>query len=180
MPTLHTLSPLAQALKLRRLFQPKLLGSTLGLVLSLPMASQVMAQDIDFNIETQPLSSALQEFGRQANLQVLYSPEDVTHLNSNRLMGRYSPSAAIAQLLKNTGISFNIQGDTLIISARSDNKALNLGATSITGQALGSLTDGSGSYTTGSSNTATKLNMSLRETPSRSALSRGNAWMTKG
>lgn len=165
MPTLHTLSPLAQALKLRRLFQPKLLGSTLGLVLSLPMASQVMAQDIDFNIEAQPLSSALQEFGRQANLQVLYSPEDVTHLNSNRLMGRQSPSAAIAQLLKNTGISFNIQGDTLIISARTDNKALNLGATSITGQALGSLTDGSGSYTTGSSNTATKLNMSLRETP---------------
>ncbi|MFJ4064546.1 TonB-dependent siderophore receptor [Pseudomonas sp. NPDC089996] len=42
---------------------------------------------------------------------------------------------------------------------------LELGATEISSQALGSTTEGSGSYTTGSMSTATKLPLSMRETP---------------
>ncbi len=42
---------------------------------------------------------------------------------------------------------------------------LELGATEISSDALGSTTEGSGSYTTGSMSTATKLPMSMRETP---------------
>lgn len=40
-----------------------------------------------------------------------------------------------------------------------------LGATTVNGQGLGATTEGTGSYTTGSTNTATKLALSLRETP---------------
>ena len=42
---------------------------------------------------------------------------------------------------------------------------LELGATEISSDALGSTTEGSGSYTTGSMSTATKLPMSMRDTP---------------
>ncbi|BDM23316.1 TonB-dependent siderophore receptor [Pseudomonas sp. LRP2-20] len=42
---------------------------------------------------------------------------------------------------------------------------LELGATEISSEALGSTTEGSGSYTTGSMSTATKLPLSMRETP---------------
>jgi len=42
---------------------------------------------------------------------------------------------------------------------------LELGATEISSDTLGSTTEGSGSYTTGSMSTATKLPMSMRETP---------------
>ncbi|WP_430738603.1 TonB-dependent siderophore receptor [Pseudomonas putida] len=42
---------------------------------------------------------------------------------------------------------------------------LELGATEISSDALGSTTEGSGSYTTGSMSTATKLPLSMRETP---------------
>lgn len=40
-----------------------------------------------------------------------------------------------------------------------------LGATTVNGQGLGATTEGTGSYTTGSTNTATKLALSLQETP---------------
>ncbi|WP_426132783.1 TonB-dependent siderophore receptor [Pseudomonas sp. PWP3-1b2] len=44
-------------------------------------------------------------------------------------------------------------------------KALELGATSITAQGLGSNTEHTGAYTTGAMSTATRLNLSIKETP---------------
>ncbi len=44
-------------------------------------------------------------------------------------------------------------------------RALELGATSITAEGLGATTEHTGAYTTGSMNTATKLNLSIKETP---------------
>lgn len=165
MPTAHTLSPLTTALKLRRLLQPKLLGSTMGMVMSLPLAAQVMAQDVDFNIPSQPLSSAVLMFGQQAGLQVLFSPQDLQGLRGNAVVGRYSPQAGLGQLLGGASVNYSFQGDTLTLTARSKGDAVELGATNVTGQGLGAQTDGTGSYTTGLSSTATKMNLSLRETP---------------
>jgi len=42
---------------------------------------------------------------------------------------------------------------------------MELASTRISAQGLGSTTEDTGSYTTGSTNTATKLNLSIRETP---------------
>lgn len=42
---------------------------------------------------------------------------------------------------------------------------IELGATQVSGQQLGEITEGSESYTTGSMKTATKLPLTLRETP---------------
>lgn len=44
-------------------------------------------------------------------------------------------------------------------------RALELGSTSVTAQGLGATTENTGAYTTGSTSTATKLNLSIRETP---------------
>ncbi|CAG8871178.1 Ferric-pseudobactin 358 receptor [Pseudomonas fluorescens] len=165
MPTAHTLSPLATALKLRRLLQPKLLGTTMGMVVSLPLAAQVMAQDIDFDIPAQSLSRAVLQFGQQSGLQVLYSPQDLEGMGSNALVGRFSAQAGLARLLGDAGVSYNFQGNTLTLTARGQGDALELGATNINGQGLGAQTDGTGSYTTGLSSTATRMNLSLRETP---------------
>ncbi|WP_165447657.1 TonB-dependent siderophore receptor, partial [Pseudomonas antarctica] len=44
-------------------------------------------------------------------------------------------------------------------------KALELGATSITAEGLGTTTEHTGAYTTGSMSTATKLNLSIKDTP---------------
>ncbi|MGE7955305.1 TonB-dependent siderophore receptor [Pseudomonas sp. NPDC089530] len=48
---------------------------------------------------------------------------------------------------------------------RQQSNALELDATSVTAQGLGATTEDSGSYTTGSMSTATRLNLSIKETP---------------
>lgn len=163
MSAIHTFSPLTKALKMRRVFQPRLLSATL--VLALPFAAQVQAQTFNFNIPAQPLANALQTFGQQANLQVLYSPDDVQSLRSRAVSGALTPQAGIEQLLTGSKLAYSLEGNTLTLSSRSATGALELGATRISGEGLGSVSENTGSYTTGSTSTATKMNLSLRETP---------------
>ena len=163
MSATHNFSPLTKALMMRRVFQPRLLSATLAL--ALPFAAQVQAQTFNFNVPAQPLASALQAFGQQANLQVLYSPDDVQNLRSHAISGALSPQAGIEQLLGSSRLAYSLEGNTLTLSNRSTTGSLELGATRISGQALGAVSENTGSYTTGSTNTATKLNLSLKETP---------------
>jgi len=67
---------------MRRALNINLLPNALALAISLPVAGYVQAQEIELDIPAQPLGSALQAFGHQANMQVLYSPTDVQGKNS--------------------------------------------------------------------------------------------------
>ena len=160
------LSPLSKALSMRRAMSFNLKPCTLALAISLPIAGYVQAQEIDVNIPAQPLGAALQEFGRQTNLQVLYSPTDVQDKSSNRVKGKLAPTRAIAALLQNTGISYGLQGTTITITARaSESSTLELGATQVSANQLGTVTEDSGSYTPGTIATATRMVLTPRETP---------------
>lgn len=161
----HALSPLAKALMMRGLLKPRVLSTTLGLALALPLSAQVQAREVVFDIPAQPLSSALQSFGQQADVQLLFSPDDVMNLRATAVRGRLQPEAAIRILLGGTGLAYSLQGDTLTVTGRGSSSSVELGTTTIAASGLGSTTEGTGSYTTGSTNTATKLNLSLRETP---------------
>lgn len=161
----NTLTPLSKALMLRRMLRSSPAMATLGLALSLPLAAQVQAQEQDFDIPAQSLASALQELGRQGNLQVLFSPETVQGLRSSPVKGRFSPTQAAGELLRNSGIRYSVQDNTLIISgAAKSGAAMTLDATTINGQVLGTTTEGTNSYTTGAV-TIGKTPQSLRETP---------------
>lgn len=164
MPAQHRLTPLTKALLLQA-FSPKLAACTLGLALTLPLMGQVQAQEVTFNIPTQPLATALQAFGQQANMQVLYSPDDIKGKRSNALNGKQDPAQGIAELLKGTGVNYNLQGSSVTILTPGSAGALELGATNINGKGLSSTTENTGSYTTGPMQTATKLALSNRETP---------------
>lgn len=162
MPALHELTPLARALTIRRVFRLRSLPA-IGFALTIP-CMQVQAQEVEFNIPAQPLVSALQEFGRQANLQVLYSPSDLQGLRSNGVKGKFSSSQAVSELLRGTGVAYSLQGNTLTLRAR-DSSALELGATTVTGQGMNPTTEGTGSYTSGATAAATGLTLSPRQTP---------------
>ncbi|VVO38961.1 TonB-dependent siderophore receptor [Pseudomonas fluorescens] len=146
-PTLH-----------RTLFTSVLLTATL---LGSSMAN---AAPVKVSIPVQPLSSALTELGMQTNLQILYSPDQVAGIRSRAVSGSLEPSQALSELLKGTGISFQINGNTVTLVS-GGGSSLQLGATTISGQALGLNTEDTGSYTTGATTTATKLPLTLRETP---------------
>lgn len=161
----HVLSPLARALKTRRLFTTPRLAPPLALAMALPLSAQVQAREATFDIPAQPLARALQQFGKQADVQLLFSPDDVGNLQGATVRGRLDTETAIRALLVGTNLRYELRGDTLTISGRGPTSSVELGATTIAGTGLGSTTEGTGSYTTGQTNTATKLNLSLRETP---------------
>ena len=165
MPAPTTLTPLSKAIWMRHLLKPRLAPSLLGLVVALPLACQVQAQEISFQIPAQSLTSALQAFGQQSKLQVLYSPDQLKGLKSIAVRGSMEPTVALQKLLGSSGVAYGVSGNTITITGRSEGGALELGATSVTGQQLGETTEGTGSYTTASMSTATKLATSMRETP---------------
>lgn len=75
-------------------------------------------------------------------------------------------SDGLAQLLTGTGLRVLKGEDSYIIEVAADSEgALELGATTVTGALLSGTTEGTGSYTSRSAQTATKLPLSLRETP---------------
>ncbi|WP_438866744.1 TonB-dependent siderophore receptor [Pseudomonas sp. L1(2025)] len=149
---------------MRRLLNTPLLPRAIAFALALPVAGYVQAQEVELNVPAQPLGSALQEFGRQTNLQVLYSPTDVEGKRSHAIKGKLQPGQAMTTLLTGTGISYDLQGSSFTISA-AKTSALELGATQVTANQLGTITEGSGSYTPGTIATATRLVLSPRETP---------------
>ncbi|HCN46162.1 MAG TPA: TonB-dependent siderophore receptor, partial [Pseudomonas sp.] len=163
MHTPSRLNPLSRALLMRHALRKPVLAA-MGLAFMLPLASQVQAQEIEFNIPKQSLANALNEWGRQSNLQLLFSPEDVQGKTSTAVHGKLTPAQAAAQLLKGTGIGYSLQGDTLTLSVAGSSSAINLGATTIGAQALGTTTEDTHSYTTGAV-TIGKSTQTLRETP---------------
>lgn len=138
---------------------------------SAPITPPAMAAEqsasVAFSIPAQSLDSALTEFADQAGLRILFTSDDVAGLRSAGLDGRYPVAEALSRLLQGSGYSFQfVDEKTLTLrKASGDGAALELGATTVSGAALGSTTEGTGSYTTGATSTATKLNLSIRETP---------------
>ena len=165
MPARLGLSPLSKALTMRRALNINLLPSALALAVSLPVAGYVQAQEIELDIPAQALGSALQEFGRQANLQVLYSPTDVAGKNSSAVKGKLDPQQAINALLAGTSTTHSLSGNALTVTAAGASAGLELSPTQVTGNVLGNITEDSGSYTPGTIATATRLTLTPRETP---------------
>jgi hemoglobin/transferrin/lactoferrin receptor protein len=64
-----------------------------------------------FNIPAQPLANALNAFGRQSGLQITLSATTSRGITSNAVQGTFTPEQALAQLLRNTGISFHVTAD---------------------------------------------------------------------
>lgn len=62
-------------------------------------------------------------------------------------------------------VSPQLLADAELDDTEKTTRSLELGSTSVTAEGLGATTENSGSYTTGSTSTATKLNLSIRETP---------------
>ncbi|WP_201500714.1 TonB-dependent siderophore receptor [Pseudomonas paracarnis] len=165
MPARLGLSPLSKALSMRRALNINLLPSALALAVSMPIAGYVQAQEIELNIPAQSLGSALQEFGRQTNVQVLYSPGDVQGKNSPAVKGKMQPQQAINALLAGSQTTYNLNGNTLTVTAAGSGGGLELSPTQVTGNMLGNVTENTGSYTPGSIATATRLVLTPKETP---------------
>ena len=113
------------------------------------------------------LDAALTRLSRDTGVSIAFEQSDLAGKRSPAVQGDLSVAEAMSRLLAGSGLQAMAlgEGGYRLVPATDDSAALQLGATSITSSALGQATEGSGSYTTGSMSTATKLPLSIRETP---------------
>ncbi len=140
------------------------LASLPGLaLLPTPVLAQTQAA---YAIPAGPLGKALTQFGVQAGVTISFDTEQARHLSSTGLNGSYTVEDGLARLLANSGMHAERQGNGgYILVANAEQGALQLGATQVTTNQLGTVTEGTGSYTPGTIATATRLVLTPRETP---------------
>ncbi|CCF22166.1 TonB-dependent receptor precursor (plasmid) [Pseudorhizobium banfieldiae] len=86
----------------------------------------------DFDIPAQPLSAAINSFGRQSGLQVTLAASSSQGVTSAPVRGSMSAEQALARMLSGTGLRYRIAGGTAVISdASSDQATLANGATAL-------------------------------------------------
>lgn len=123
-------------------------------------------QTQDFAIAAQPLGSALDRFSEQTGIAFAYTSTELEGIQSPGVSGRMAPRQALVQLLAGTGISYRFTGgDTVVLSKADQSGAMMLPPVTVTGETLEGTTEGTESYTTGATSTATRLDLSLRHTP---------------
>ncbi|MEN0105425.1 MAG: TonB-dependent siderophore receptor [Pseudomonas sp.] len=117
-----------------------------------------------YNIPAQALDSALTQFADQAGLRILFSSSDVAGLRSAGLQGNFAVKEALAKLLQGSGYSVQFVDEKTFTLRKVASGSAELDAATINGNLLGA-SEGTGAYTVGTARAATKLPLSLRETP---------------
>ena len=160
--------PLFANTSMTRAVRLALFGLTLA---SLPglalMPTPALAQtQAAYAIPAGPLGKALTQFGVQAGVTSSFDTDQARHLTSTGLNGSYTVEDGLARLLANSGMHAERQSNGgYILVANAEQSALQLGATQVTTNQLGTVTEGTGSYTPGTIATATRLVLTPRETP---------------
>ncbi|MFC7380502.1 type IV secretory system conjugative DNA transfer family protein [Brevundimonas sp. GCM10030266] len=93
--------------------------STALVALMLGVATPVIAQSTaaarTFSIGAGPLGRSLPVFAQQSGLQILYPSALVTGRQARALTGDYTPEAALAELLRGTGLSYRQSHPTVFV-----------------------------------------------------------------
>ncbi|QKZ04053.1 TonB-dependent siderophore receptor [Pseudomonas eucalypticola] len=120
----------------------------------------------DYSIAAGDLDPALNQFAQASGILLSIDGSLTAGKRTGGLQGRHGVVDALARLLAGSGLRSVQHGDTWSVEAVPQRDgSLELAPSSVVASALGATTEGTGSYTTGSTATATKMAMSLRETP---------------
>jgi len=135
-----------------------------GLILTGTAAAQDAVYPV--NIAAQRLDQALTTLAGQTGSRILFATDIASDRQAPALRANLTVEQALTQILDHTGLRVQKTADgTYLVATPGNDGALELATTTVQGSGLGSVTEHSGSYTTGAQQTATKLNLSLRETP---------------
>lgn len=144
------------------LFKKSLLSPAVALLLY----SSAMADDLTYSIEKQSLKDAIETISKKANKPYIANSALFEGKTSNAIKDIKGTKNALDEILKNSGLEAVIEDGAIIIKKLPViGKGTVLEPISVNDRYLGSTTENSNSYTTGSMKTATKLDLSIRETP---------------
>ena len=138
-----------------------------GILLASVAVQAAQAESRHYELAAGPLEESLNSFAQAAGITLPFDPALVQGKRAPALRGDYDVHGGLSRLLDDSGLSVmrSASGNYLLVPRGGDSGALELGATNISGLNLGATTEHSSSYTTGAMQTATKLPLSLRETP---------------
>jgi outer membrane receptor for ferric coprogen and ferric-rhodotorulic acid len=152
------------------MFRPSLCSLTGLLAIGLP--SVVLAAPVHLNLPAQDLSASLTQLSQATGMHIAYDAAQVTGKQAPAINGSLEPGQALTHLLAGSGLSAQVQGNSARVirpPLAAGDGTMTLGDINIDSQTSSvaglATTEGSGSYTTGSMSTATKLPLSIRETP---------------
>lgn len=147
--------------KIRRSGKLMLALSGMALALQVQVAS---AQSARFDITAQPLATALDQFARQAGLQLVFSAPLAQGLQAPAVQGTRDVQQTLDALLQGSGLSGRVHnGTAVVVRVAAEQKSL--AEVTVVSNPLGEVTEHSGSYTPGTIATATRLVLTPRETP---------------
>lgn len=168
------------AMALRRHVHPclsaMLLASAGAGAMLLPVSPASAQAPRSYTIPAGSLANALNDFAEQSGVQLIYAGALVEGRASPGLNGSLGTAQALSQLLAGSGISFRQTGANAFTLERAPDVAdgaVNLGPVRVEGAGAGiaaplvdaGVTEGTGSYTTRSTSTATGMALTIRETP---------------
>ncbi len=131
-------------------------------------AVQEAARGFDVELAAQPLGSALNELSRQTGVQIFADGALLGGRQAPAVSGRMNVEQALSRLLAGSGLSARTSGGNgfaITPTPEAPTREAVLPAVTISGKAFGSTTEGTGSYTTWSTSSSTRLNLTPQETP---------------
>lgn len=167
MPHLPATNPSRLTLAVRRaLLASLLMASPLMLAPAAQAQPAASQQARAYAIPAGPLDQALNRFASEAGILLSVNAQLTAGKRSQGLNGSYAVNEGLVRLLAGTGLrAVDSGGNYALEVAVESGGALELSATTVIGAQPGATTEGSGSYTTGSMQTATRMALSIRETP---------------
>lgn len=133
-----------------------------ALLLALYSAALLAETGVRIDIPEQTLDAALRQLGKQAGVQLVFTPEIIGQQRGRAVRGEMSVNAALQALLAGSGLGFRQEGErnfVVVRQPRSVNDSVVLPEVSVVAAALAR------SYGVVSSSTGTKTNTPLLETP---------------
>ncbi|WMN15400.1 TonB-dependent siderophore receptor [Pseudomonas piscis] len=153
------LTPLAAALR------PVVIGLAIASCSPPLLAADIPS--VGYDIAPGNLDQVLGAFGQQSGTMIAVDSDLTQSLRSPGLKGRFAVSEGLQRLLAPLGLVAVKEGEGYRVQVASQvaSAPLQLGTTSVVANQLGTVTEGTGSYTPGTIATATRLVLTPRETP---------------
>ena len=141
--------------------------TTITLNMSLAHADVASITTRTYDIPAGPLGSSLNRFAQQAGVAIVFQSHELEGLQGQGLKGPYGIQDGFDSLLQGSGYRA-VKGDQVYAlepAPVSGGGTMELSPTQVSGNQLGNVTEGTGSYTPGTIATSTRLVLTPKETP---------------
>jgi len=120
-----------------------------------------------YHIPAGPLGRTISNFAVSAGIPLSFDSTLTDGLTSPSISGEYSEQQVLEMLLANTGLKLSRTGSGgyLVVASDGTESEITLPMVTVSGKGVGSTTEGTGSYTTWSTSSSTRLNLTPQETP---------------